>query len=80
MNIQTTKLDLIQWLISLQDPEVLKELLAFRNKRETNGHEVQFKPFTKEELIAHAIESYKEYKAGDVIDIEDLAKEYGIKL
>ncbi len=80
MNIQTTKLDLIQWLISLQDPEVLKELLAFRSKKQLNGHEAHLRPFTQEEFIAQAIAANKEYEAGDFIDIEDLAKEYGIKL
>ncbi len=79
MDIQSVKLDLLVWLANLQDPQLLKQLLEFRKQNEKNGKEQELKPMSREELIARALESEKAFEAGEVIDIDELAKEYGIE-
>ena len=76
MDIQTVKLDLIQWLAGLQDPAKVSKILAVRSEIEDEENKTGLKPMTKEELIARSIASFKDYENGDVIDIEELEKEY----
>ncbi|HFA47974.1 MAG TPA: hypothetical protein ENJ95_03030 [Bacteroidetes bacterium] len=79
MDILEIKLDLIQWLASIEDPKLVKKLLAFRKKETGNGHVPELKPMTKEELVARALESEKDIREGNIVPIEELEKEYGIK-
>ncbi len=75
MDVQNVKLDLLVWLANLQDQNILKQLLEFRKQAEKSNEKTAFKPMTQEELIARALESEKAFEAGEVIDIDDLAKE-----
>ena len=79
MNVLEIKLDLIQWLASLEDPALIKKILEFRKKETAIGHASELKPMTKEELVERALESEKDIKAGNIIPIEELEKEYGIQ-
>jgi len=76
MDIQTVKLDLIQWLAGLQDPAKVLKILAVRSEIEDEENKTSLKPMTKEELIARSRISDKEIEEGKGIDIEELAKEY----
>ena len=75
MDIQTVKLDLIQWLAGLQDPAKVFKILDARKEIEANGYEASLKPMTREELVARAIASNEAIEKGEVTDWEDMMKE-----
>jgi len=63
MDLQTRKLNAIEYLIHLQDEDVFKKIeeTIFKNK---NVREKAFKPFTEKQLIERARKSNKDYLAG----------------
>jgi hypothetical protein len=71
MNIQAKKLNLIEWLISLQDETVINKMYHFREKLVHNPA----KRITIDELIAELELSEKARKAGKVTTLEELEKE-----
>ena len=77
MNLQAEKLQLIEWLIGLQDVKILEALNKMRRANEVAAYEASLKPMTVEELIARAKESDKAIEEGRVYDIEDILREEG---
>jgi hypothetical protein len=75
MNLQTEKLRLIEWVLKLQDVELVKRLLEVKQASETADYEASLKPMTVEELVARAEESNRAIEAGDHVDIEDALAE-----
>ena len=71
MNVETIKLNLIEWLARLQDESVIKKLIELKEK--TEGHALE--PLTKEDLIRRAEESNQDIEAGKVFPIEEVMKE-----
>ncbi len=63
MDLQTRKLNAIEYLIHLQDEDVFREIerTIFKAK-DTKGK--AFKPFTEKQLIERAKKSNKDYLAG----------------
>ncbi len=74
-DIQAIKLDLIQWLAGLQDPAQVLKILDARQQLEKD-YENSFQPMTKEELLARAKASFKDYENGNLVNIEELEKKY----
>ena len=74
MDLQTRKLNAIEYLIHLQDEEVFKEIEAtiFKTK---DVREKAFKPFTEKQLIERARKSNKDYLAGKYKTQEQLETE-----
>ena len=73
MDIASKKLSLIQWLLSLNDQEVINELDAIRKKLSTRGNSV--KQFSTEELFAKLERSAKDYENGKYLTVEKLEEE-----
>jgi len=71
MNLQTEKLQLIEWLARLQDADIVRRLLEVKQDSEMAAYEASLKPMTVEELVARAEESNRAIEAGDHVDIED---------
>ena len=71
MNLQTEKLRLIEWVLKLQDVELVKRLLEIKQADEAAAYEASLKPMTVEELLARAEESNRAIEAGNHVDIED---------
>lgn len=67
MDLQTRKLNLIQYLVSLQDEKLFSKIesLIVAKQQELN-------PFTKEELIQRAEKSNQDYLAGKFISQDEL--------
>lgn len=63
MDLQTRKLNAIEYLIHLQDEEVFKKIeeTIFKTK---DVRKKAFKPFTEKQLIERARKSNKDYLAG----------------
>ncbi|MEQ8705757.1 MAG: hypothetical protein RIC19_17655 [Phaeodactylibacter sp.] len=79
MNVPAEKYRLIEWVINLQDVDLLKELLAIRRASEGKagmneivGSAPDGSPITVEELIARAEESERDIEAGRVSDIDEV--------
>lgn len=74
MDLQTLKLNLIEFLIGLQDEELLNKIEAavFKSKKKSNYF---LKPFSKKELIERAQVSESDYQAGRYKTQEQLEKE-----
>jgi hypothetical protein len=75
MNLQTEKLQLIEWLARLQDTDIVRRLLEVKQDSEAAAYEASLKPMTVEELLARAEESNQAIEAGDHVDIEDALAE-----
>ncbi len=75
MDIQTAKLNLIQWLAGLQDDSIIQKLLEFKGISETDEYELTLKPISIEELVARAEASNKAIEKGEYVDIETLENE-----
>ena len=74
MDLQTRKLNLIEYLIRLQDEKMFKIIEDSINKSmKTNDKEI--KPFTQEELISRANESNTNYLSGDTKTQDQLETE-----
>jgi len=74
MNIQATKLSLIEWLISLQDESLLEKLEQFRSKTKKTSSE-KIKPMSLDAFYSKIENSEKAFKNGKVISQDELRKE-----
>lgn len=75
MNVQAEKLELINWVVQLQDINLLEQLRELRRQAEVEAYQASLKPMTKEELVARALDSERAIEAGEVYDIEVLLEE-----
>lgn len=75
MNVQAEKFKLIEWLVQLQDLEVIQRIQALKDAAEVAEYEASLKPMTVEELVARAEESNQAIKEGRVSDIETIVEE-----
>jgi len=71
MNLQTRKLNLIEYLIGLQD-ETSFGIIEESIKKSKKDLDQSLKPFTQEELIERAKKSNKDYLAGNFKTQEQL--------
>ena len=79
MNLQTEKLQLIEWVLKLQDVELVKQLLEIQRKSErvvdrdrVVGSNPDGSPITVKDLVARAEESERDIAAGRVSDLDDV--------
>ncbi len=75
MNIQTEKLQLIEWLVQLTDLELLNRIKSLKDAAEATNYEASLKPMTKEELIRRAEASNLAIREGRVSDIDSIVDE-----
>lgn len=73
MNLPAEKLNLIEWLIHLQDQKVLNKIKALKEKNEIINPKQKLDPAVLERLVARAIASEQAITAGNVSDIESIA-------
>lgn len=71
MDIQTRKLNIIEYLIGLNDENIFKVIEDIIN-RSKEGKDIRYKSFTQEELIKRAEESNTDYLAGNYTDQDQL--------
>jgi hypothetical protein len=78
MNVQAEKFKLIEWLVQLQDLEVIQRIQALKNAAEVAEYEASLKPMSVEELVARAEESNEDIKAGRVYTREEVESSLGL--
>jgi len=74
MNIQTRKLNVINYIINLADESELKRI---ENEIVKNKEKIprEYKPFTQAELLSRVKESMADYKRGDFYNQEEIENE-----
>ena len=74
MDLQARKLNVIEYLISLQDETLFSRIEAtiFETKKKTNK---DLKPFSQQELIERAKKSNSDYQSGHYKTQEELEQE-----
>lgn len=76
MDLQTRKLNIIKYLIGIQDEKVFSKIettiFESQNMLESKRN---LKPFTEKQLISRAKQSNKDYKAGNFKTQSQLEKE-----
>jgi len=77
MDIQATKLELIQYLLNTQKVSLLLKVkeLVLKESGETIGYTGKGEPLTLESLDAKIEKAEEDYRAGRVTTDEDLARE-----
>ena len=73
MDLQTRKLNVIEYLIRIQDDNMIQEIekLIF----ELKIHDKNFQQLTENDLLNRAIKSNTQYESGEFIDQDELEKE-----
>ena len=74
LDIQTRKLNIIEYLIGLEDEKVFEKIETTELKLKTNKA-ASIRPLTNEELIARAENSDIDYLSGRITTQEELEKE-----
>ncbi len=72
MNTQIRKLNIINYIINLDDDKEIRRIEAEILK---NLKEKDYKPYTQEELLARVKESMEDYKKGNFLTQDDLEDE-----
>ena len=73
MDLQTRKLNIIKYLLQLQDDSMVKEIESLIY--ESNIHDKNFQQFTENDLLSRSIKSNAQYESGEFIDQDELEKE-----
>ena len=73
MDLQTRKLNVIEYLIRLQDDNMIQEIetLIFESKI----HDKNSQQLTENDLLERALKSNTQYKSGEFVDQDELEKE-----
>ena len=71
MDLQTRKLNIIEYLIGLKDEKMFR-IIEDLIKKSKSDKELPYRPFTEQELIERAKKSNKDYLAGNFTDQEEL--------
>jgi hypothetical protein len=77
MDIAAKKLELVDWLLQIEDENKLKKVLAFKTILDKNAvaNDVNGFPVTKDEYINMVQEADERISSGNFTTIEDLEKE-----
>ena len=73
MDLQTRKLKVIEYLIGIQDDNMIQEMEGFIFK--SNIHDKNFQQLTEKDLLERAKKSNKQYSAKEFIDQTELEEE-----
>ena len=74
MDLQTRKLNIIEYLIGIKDEKIFS-IIEDLIKKSKSDKELTYRPFTQQELIERAKESNKDYLAGNFTDQDELEVE-----
>ena len=76
MDLQARKLKAIEYVVGIEDENILQEIeLTILKRQKQPKTEKALKPFTQKQLIARAKQSTKDYLAGKVKTQEQVEKE-----
>ncbi|MCK9450191.1 MAG: hypothetical protein M0Q90_00680 [Bacteroidales bacterium] len=73
MDLQTRKLNVIEYLIRLQDDNMIQEIENLISKSKI--HDKNFQQLTEDDLLNRAVKSNTQYESGEFVDQDELEKE-----
>lgn len=73
MDLQTRKLNVIEYLIRLQDDNMIQEIENLISKSKI--HDKNFQQLTEDDLLNRAVKSNIQYESGEFVDQDELEKE-----
>ena len=75
MDIQSVKLNLLEWLAQVEDKNILTKLKKYRDEIEVAQYEKELKqPFTVRELFSRTKKSEEDFKKGRVKTLNEVVK------
>lgn len=75
MNIAIKKIELIEWLVSIEDQTLLEEVEILKKKAIAEAYEGRMKPMASPQYKSLLDQAEEEYKTGRVTLQENLEKE-----
>jgi hypothetical protein len=75
MNTAVKKIEIIEWLIQLQDETLLKKVESIKSQSIKDSYEASLKPLTSKAYKAILEEAHEEYKQGKITSQDTLEKE-----
>lgn len=75
MNLHTTKLSLIDWLIHLKDENLINEVQAIREKEFVKKYEQELKPFSEEEFKQRILATEEDIRYGRTTSLDNYLNE-----
>lgn len=75
MNIAAKKVEIIEWLVQLQDEQMISEVEKLKNQSIKEMYEARLKPMSANAYKLMLEEAEEDYKKGHVIDQSRLEKE-----
>lgn len=75
MNLQTKKLDLIEWLLQLQDQSIIDKIETLKQKTRVSNYEQRLIPMSHAEFLARINAAEDDIREGRIISHEELDKE-----
>ena len=76
MDLQAEKFRLIEWLVQVQDVQILKQIGELKRRKAVADYEAQLKPMTMGELKTRLHASMEDVVAGRVHTLEEVMKEF----
>lgn len=75
MNIESIKLNLLEWLAQVDDKNILTQLKKFRDEIEVAQYEKELKkPLTEKQLVARTKKSEEDFAKGRVKSLDQAIK------
>ncbi|MBI3189178.1 MAG: hypothetical protein HYZ33_00875 [Ignavibacteriales bacterium] len=75
MNIQTRKLNLIEWLLQVQDQTILEKIESLKQKAKVKAYESKLKPMSSVEFLARVQAAEDDIKQNRLMSQEDFCSE-----
>ena len=75
MNIQAKKINIIEWLLQVQDQSIIEKIEMLQKKARLKTYEDKLKPMSQAEFHVRIQSAEEDIKQGRLISHEDLEKE-----
>jgi hypothetical protein len=75
MNIAAKKVEIIEWLVQLNDEQIISKVEKLKNQSIKEMYELRLKPMSANEYKLMLEEAEEDYKKGRIIDQRGLEKE-----
>ncbi len=77
MNLQAEKFRLIEWLVQVEDVQIIQQIGELKKLSAIANYEAQLKPMTINELKARVAAAEDDIALGRVHDVDEVLQELG---
>lgn len=75
VNIAVKKVELIEWLVRLEDKSLIEQVESLKNKAVTQAYEAKMKPMSSTEYKSMLVQAEDDLKNGRITLQEDMERE-----